>query len=136
MIASLAHVCIKTTDLEKATQFYCGALGMEKAFHFTRGGKVIGFYIKASQKTFIEVFHADEVAQGTGNQNLHHFCLETDNIERVRHSLIGYAPTEIKMGCDNSLQFWVKDPSGVDVEFHQYTEQSSQFNGADVEVNW
>ena len=137
-IKSLAHVCIKTTDLAQTTAFYCGALGMEKAFNFTRKGEVIGFYLKASQNTFIEFFLVDRIEPTTPNHALSHFCLETDSIEALRQKVLdkGYEPTEVKMGSDNSLQFWVNDPNGISFEFHQYTAQSSQFTDKDVEVNW
>ena len=39
-----------------------GALGMERLFNFTRNGVVIGYYLKASAQTFVEVFHADAVS--------------------------------------------------------------------------
>lgn len=138
MIKALAHVCLKTADLEKTFAFYGDALGMEKRFQFTRQGKVIGYYLSASRNTFIEVFLEGEIAPGAGNRSLHHFCLETENIKGVREALRAraYAPGEIKLGGDHSLQLWVKDPSGVDVEFHQYTAQSSQTSGQDVEVDW
>jgi lactoylglutathione lyase/glyoxylase I family protein len=137
-IKSVAHVCIKTNDLERTLDFYSGALGMQKLFNFTRGGEVIGFYLKAANDTFIEVFRMDDAEQANGRQLLHHFCLETDAIEHLRQTLMekGYAPQEIKMGADSTLQFWVQDPNGLDIEFQQYTEQSSQFTGADVSVNW
>ena len=138
LIRSLAHVCLQTDDLDKTTAFYCGALGLEKLFDFTRAGKVIGFYLRASPHTFIEVFHRDETAPGTGDRSLHHFCLEATDLEPVRQSLLakGYAPGESKLGADGSWQFWVQDPGGVDVEFHQYTPQSAQFTGQNVAVNW
>jgi len=136
-IKSLAHVCIKTLNLDATSDFYCGALGMEKVFNFVRKGKLIGFYMKASNETFIEVFLADEVEK-IDKQILSHFCLQTDSIEALRKALVegGYSPKEIKMGADNSFQFWMKDPNGMDIEFQQYTEQSSQITGKDVEVNW
>jgi len=31
---------------------------------------------------------------------------------------------------------WTEDPDGVNIEFHQYTENSSQVVGGTVEVNW
>jgi len=136
-IKSLAHVCIKTTDLKVTADFYCGALGMTKFFDFTRKGDVIGFYMKAANETFVEVFLADEVEK-SGKQALNHFCLETESIEALRKLLIerGYAPGEIKMGADQSLQFWMKDPNGMDLEFQEYTAQSAQVTGGTVEVNW
>jgi catechol 2,3-dioxygenase-like lactoylglutathione lyase family enzyme len=136
-IASLAHVCLKTTNLDATADFYCGALGMKRVFDFTKKGKIVGFYMKASNETFIEVFLADEVEK-IDKQVLSHFCLQTDSIEGLRKTLVerGYAPGEIKLGADNSFQFWMKDPNGMDFEFHQYTDQSSQATGRDVEVNW
>ena len=137
-IKSLAHVCIKSPDLSKTTDFYCEALGLEKLFQFTRRGEVIGFYLKASPDTFIEVFHEKHLPPGKEALILHHFCLESDDLARLRASLLerGLAPTEIKLGSDHSHQFWIQDPNGVALEFHQYTEQSSQHTGKDVEVDW
>ena len=136
-IKSLAHVCIKTTDLEMTTAFYSDALGMEKLFTFTRGGEVIGFYLKAANDTFIEVFLANELEKA-GKPALDHFCLETDDIHALREALLqrGYAPGEIKLGVDHSWQFWIEDPGRLNLEFHQYGGESSQFTGADVEVDW
>jgi catechol 2,3-dioxygenase-like lactoylglutathione lyase family enzyme len=136
-IKSLAHVCIKSTDLDATMEFYCGALGMTKHFDFTRKGKVIGFYMKAENATFVEVFLADEVEK-INKQVLHHFCLETSSIEALRKALVerGYAPGEIKMGADQTTQFWMKDPNGMDLEFQEYTDQSAQLTGRTVEVDW
>jgi lactoylglutathione lyase len=133
-IKSVAHVCIKTKDLERTLEFYCDAVGMQKLFRFTREGAAVGFYLKAANDTFIEVFHANDAGQGKDRRVLHHFCLETDSIEELRERLIkkGYAPREMIIGADQSLQFWVEDPNGLDIEFQQYTGQSSQLTGTDV----
>src|ERR1700712_4247757 len=116
-IKSVAHVCIKTTDLKAARDFYCKALGMKKIFNFTRRGDVIGFYLKASEQTFIEVFIAEEV-DPLAKQVLNHFCLETEEIENLRRDLLarGYSPGEIKMGADGTFQFWMNDPGGLAIE--------------------
>ena len=136
-IISVAHVCIKTNDLERTAAFYCDALGMEKLFTFTRRGEVIGFYMKMDNHTFLEVFVTDHAEATSTGHALSHFCLQTGSVEELRQRLLekGYSPREIEMGCDNSLQFWVKDPNGLDLEFQQYTEKSSQFTGKDVEVD-
>lgn len=136
-IKSLAHVCIKSSDLDATTAFYCGALGMKRLFDFTRNGKAIGFYMKADNATFIEVFEAGEVTP-IEKQVLNHLCLETDDIAELQRALAarGLAPGDVKMGADNSYQFWMKDPNGMSIEFHQYTDKSAQFTGETVEVNW
>ena len=63
-------------------------------------------------------------------KSLGNFFTLRDILER------GYAPGEIRMGADQTAQFWMKDPNGLDVEFQQYNEKSSQRTGQDVEVNW
>jgi hypothetical protein len=106
-------------------------------FDFTRNGKVIGFYMKTGNETFVEVFLADETTP-VDKQVLNHFCLETESLEALHQELSvhGYEPGEIKMGADQALQFWMKDPNGLDLEFQQYTNQSCQRTGQNVEVNW
>ena len=136
-IKSLAHVCLKSTDLDATSAFYCGELGMKRLFDFTRNGKVIGFYMKADDMSFIEVFAADQVTP-IEQQVLNHLCLETSDIVALQKALAarGLQPGDVKMGADNSYQFWMKDPNGMSIEFHQYTDKSSQFTGESVEVNW
>ena len=136
LVKGVAHVCLKAADLEKTARVYRGALGVEKLFSFTRRGEEVGFYLRASPDTFIEVFRQADPAVSGSNQNLHHFCLETGDIEALREALQsrGYEPGEITQGHARSLQFWVKDPDAVNVEFQQYTEQSSQRTGRSVEV--
>ena len=137
-IKSLAHVCLRTTDLEASIAFYCGALGLTRLFNFTRTGAIIGCYLKAADNTFIEIFLADQPEKTGAKQALNHFCFETEAIEALRARLLasGYSPGEIRDGADHSLQFWVTDPNGLALEFQQYTEQSAQLSGADVEVDW
>jgi len=157
-ILSVAHACIKTASLDQTEAFYRGGLGLEKKFDFTRRGQVIGFYLKASNHTFIEVF-LDNAVENTDQhcldadrrcldaarrcldadrRCLSHFCLETDDLEGTRRRLAeqGWKPGEIKTGADRTPQFWVTDPNGLAVEFQQYTPESAQHTGQAVEVNW
>ncbi len=102
-----------------------------------RKGKLIGFYMKTATDSFIEVFLTDELEK-IAKQPLNHFCLETDDIKALRQHLVerGYTPREITLGADNSHQFWMKDPNGLDLEFQEYTDKSSQFTGQSVEATW
>jgi lactoylglutathione lyase/glyoxylase I family protein len=136
-ILSLAHVCIFSTDLAATEKFYCGALGMKKAFDFTRKGEIIGFYLKAANSTFIEVFLAGET-ETRGKQVLSHLCLQVESLPKLHASLVsrGYAPRGVKLGADHTPQFWMPDPNGMDIEFQQYVPESAQVTGANVEVDW
>ena len=109
---------------------------MEKLFNFVLRKEVIGFYLKAANETFLEVFRDGAAAPGAERRTLHHFCLQTDVLADLRQRLVdrGYAPREIIMGADQSPQFWVQDPNGLEIEFQEYTDKSSQLTGHDVEL--
>ncbi len=127
MIKGFAHVCLSATDLTEVERFYCSGLGFEKAFEFIRNGRVVGFYLKLPRGGYIEVFHQDQI-DPTATSPIRHFCLEVDDIEQIGLRLAenGYEATQKKLGADRSWQMWTTDPSGARIEFHQYTDHSSQ----------
>ncbi len=133
MFKRLAHVCIGATDLAEAEHFYVQLLGMEKAFDFIRGGQRFGFYVKAGETTFIEVF-AEKTTPNYERPLMKHLCLEVEDLDATRAQLIKRCVevTDKIMGGDNSWQAWITDPSGVRIELMQYTENSTQFSGAPV----
>jgi catechol 2,3-dioxygenase-like lactoylglutathione lyase family enzyme len=135
MSISIAHICIRTQNLEKTEAFYTQALGLSHVFDFTKIGRKVGCYLKVSDKSFIEVFEDDFAL---GKNAVAHFCLETDDIDAVQKKLadFGVSSTKKKLGCDNTWQIWFQDPNGVDIEFHQYTAKSSQITGQSVEIDW
>ena len=127
MIKGLAHVCLSATDLAAAERFYCCGLGLKKAFDFIGDGRVVGFYLEVSRGGYVEVFLRDGI-DAKANGPIQHFCLEVDDIEQtgLRLTENGYEVTPKKLGADQSWQMWTTDPSGVRIEFHQYTDSSSQ----------
>lgn len=133
MFKRLAHVCIGAFDLDAAERFYVEALGMEKAFDFIRAGRRIGFYVKAGETTFVEVF-ATKDAPHDGSPLIKHFCLEVEDLDAVisRLSDKGVEVSAKKMGADNNWQAWITDPSGVRIEMMQYSDTSTQFTGRPV----
>ena len=106
---------------------YCSGLGFRKTFDFIRNDRIIGFYLEVSQRGYLEIFQRDGI-DIEARSPIQHFCLEVDDIEQVRRRLAenGYEATEKKLGADQSWQIWTTDPSGVKIEFHQYTDRSSQ----------
>ena len=137
MIKTLAHICIFSKDLNRSLDFYCGALGLKRHFDFFKDGALFGFYLQAGPGHFIEIFKADPDAE-IRNQRIHHFCLEVEDIDAMRDALIkrGVEATQKKLGCDQTWQFWCKDPDGTDLEFQQYTAQSSQLIRKNCIVDW
>ena len=137
MIKTLAHICLVSQDLARTVEFYCDTLGLRKKFDFLKDGKVFGFYLEIDDRHFIEVFHGDGAA-GNAHRPLTHFCLEVDDLAEMRQRLLsrGISASEKTLGCDGSWQLWCKDPDGIDIEFHQYTPESSQFTGRPCLANW
>ena len=137
MIKALAHICIFSNDLERSRDFYCDALGLKRHFDFHKDGKLFGFYLQVAPGQFIEIFQADAAVE-IKRQRIHHFCLEVDGLDALREKLLArdVAVTPKKLGCDQTWQCWCKDPDGTDLEFQQYTPQSSQFTRTNCIVNW
>lgn len=132
MIKDIAHICLGASDLDATERFYCGALGLDKTFEFVRGGERIGYYLKLPAGRFIEVFRQDAL-EPSARHPIRHLCLETDDIDGVRDRLSsrGVKVGPKTLGADRSWQFWIQDPDGVNIEFHEYTPESSQLTGRD-----
>jgi catechol 2,3-dioxygenase-like lactoylglutathione lyase family enzyme len=132
MIKSLAHVCVGAKDLEASERFYCQGLGLKKIFDFIRDGKRFGCYLEVSKNNYIEIFLRTDEMVDCDKGPIKHLCIEVDDIDWVGRQLKeqGYSVTDKKMGWDNSWQCWATDPSGVKIEFQQYTAKSSQRTGA------
>jgi len=135
VIKQLAHACIPSLNLQITEDFYCSVLGFLKKFEFIREGAAVGFYLEIGNGTYLEVFL---VAAAVESSRQRHLCLEVDDIdvviERMKNSGIDY--TDKKLGADQTWQIWIKDPIGIDIEFHQYTDESTQITGENCLVDW
>lgn len=133
MFKRLAHVCIGAVDLNAAERFYVDALEMQKAFEFFRAGQRIGFYIRAGDTTFLEVF-SERADPSADRPLIKHFCLEVEDLEAVISRLKdrGVEVSAKKLGADNAWQAWITDPSGIRIEMMQYSDASTQFTGQPV----
>jgi catechol 2,3-dioxygenase-like lactoylglutathione lyase family enzyme len=132
MIQSIAHVCLAATDLAATERFYTLGLGFKKHFDFLRGGKLVGFYFEVAPMNYVEVFRQDDVTPD-GKCPIRHVCFQTDDIDAVAKRLRdhGYEASPTRRGGDQSWQIWTNDPAGVRIEFHQYTDKSSQLTRND-----
>lgn len=132
MIKGMAHVCLSAADLAEAERFYCTGLGLKKAFNFISEGRVVGFYLELPRGGYIEIFELGRI-DAKADGPIQHICLEVEDLDPVAVRLTGngYKVTEKILGADHSWQMWVSDPSGVRIEFHQYTAQSCQLTRRD-----
>ena len=132
MLTHLAHIALGVSDMEKSLDFYCGLLGLTKAFelHDDNDQPWI-IYLKISDGQFIELFYNAKgpVDPYWGKAGYQHFCFGVDDIwaftERL-HSRGLYLDKNPTMGKDTNYQIWVKDPDGVDIEIMQLEPTSPQ----------
>jgi lactoylglutathione lyase/glyoxylase I family protein len=149
MIKQLAHLCLKTSQLDRMTAFYCDALGASVRFRYLNpAGQMVGGYFDLGGGTFIEIFdHADAHRRSKSPKSLealeeprdpwlsryNHFCLQVEQLDAYVTLLEsrGVTVTGRKTGNDRSRQAWIKDPDGNLVELQEYTPESRQLTGED-----
>lgn len=136
MITRLAHICLNVQNLQRSIEYY-QKLGFTPRFRFTRQGKPYGIYLEIAPKQYIEMFE-DPHLEHPINTGIAHFCLESPDLEAFQRHLdqqqIPY--TQPKKGCDQTWQIWLTDPDGNAFEVHQYTPESMQQLGGEVEADW
>ena len=137
MIKQLAHINFGAYDLAASEHFYCDILGMDKTFEFIKDDELYGFYAGAGNTTYVEVFIQQDELEDKPSL-MRHLCLEVEDLERTIAEIRtkGWEITDKKLGSDNSWQAWIADPSGVQIELMEYTQQSSQFTGNPCIVDW
>lgn len=120
-IVGVAHIALRTDNLEAARKFYGQQLGYEEAFKLDRpeGGLMLT-YFKVNDHQYVELFPG---WKGPEQLVLSHIAFETDNAQQLRDYLAGKGvkvPETVRKGLDGNLSFMIKDPDGHDVEFVQY----------------
>lgn len=120
-IVGVAHIGLRTDNLEAARKFYGEQLGYAEAFKLDRpeGGLML-VYFKVNDHQYIEVFPG---WKGPEQLVLSHIAFETDNIHQLRDYLASKGvkvPDTLRKGLDGNISFMIKDPDGHDIEFVQY----------------
>lgn len=132
MLTNLAHIALGVTDMDKSLEFYCGLLGLQKAFEIPDNNNQPWIvYVKIGGDQFIELFHNAKgpVEPYWGKAGYQHFCLGSDDIFAFADLLHGrglYLDKQPTMGKDGNYQIWIKDPDGVDIEIMQIMPDSLQ----------
>ena len=135
MLVRLAHVCIETTDLEATETFY-RQLGAKRRFEFRNLDEMlIGMYMDFGQDSYIELVL---VAEPRVEGSINHFALQVEDIDRAREQLqnAGIETSEKELGVDQTWMITCRDPNGVYIELHQYTEQSLQHRGGTCHIDY
>ena len=125
-ILGVAHIGLRTDNLDAMRKFYHQELGYEEAFKLDRpeGGLML-VYFKVNDHQYIEVFPG---WKGPEQLVLSHIAFETDNARQLVDYLASKGvtvPATLKPGLDGNLSFMIKDPDGHDVEFVEYMPEST-----------
>src|SRR5512140_2899124 len=84
-IFGVAHIAVRTDNLDAARKFYNQQLGYEEAFKLNRrDGSLMLVYFKVNDHQYIEVFPD---WKGPEQLVLSHIAFETDNAQQLREYL-------------------------------------------------
>lgn len=120
----LSFITLMVRDWKKSVQFYTELVGLKVMRSFDPGIGQITFLANAEGETMIEVIQPRvpiPCYEGTG-MTMSFLCpgqLEALNDVREKAIAMGYVPTEIATGGPEPVNFKVKDPDGVNIEFCQ-----------------
>ena len=125
LIKQVAHACFGVKDLEITKQFYTDVLGFDIVHRFlNESNNLYGLIFSTGNGTFLEFFlNKDEIAT---ESYFRHLCFSVVNIEEVKKRLnsFGYDLQIYRGRTDLTLQSWIIDPNGIQIEFHEYDEHS------------
>ncbi len=130
MLMRLSHVCLGVADVDASVAFYGGVLGAQVAHEFRNdAGERYGVMLACGGGTFIELFRRRAATAKGGaapDEGFRHLCFEVADIEaaaeRLRRS--GHECLIRRGRTDRILQFFIHDPDGAMVEFHQHDAES------------
>ena len=129
-ILGVAHVALFVSDLDKARAFYEGLLGYQEPFTLPRAdGSVDIAFVKVNDNQWIELFNGP----GSGEGQLNHIAIYTDDAERMRTYLASRSvgvPDAVAEGRTGNKNFMVKDPDGHSLEVVEY--QADSWTGKDT----
>lgn len=135
MLVRLAHVCIETTDL-LATEAFYQLLGARRRFEFRNlQDQLIGMYMYFGEDTYLELVLVGEPrCEGAIN----HFALQVSDVDSAREQLVAanIEVTPRKLGVDHTWMVTCRDPNGIFIELHQYTDQSLQHRGGACSIDY
>lgn len=124
MMKQISHVCFSTTDLAGTLAFYRDFFGSKVVHEFKNDKGVLYGAFLAIGSGFLEFFNSDSPT--TPGTLFRHMCYEVDDIEEAAaHFRSKGMKPEVKRGrTDGTLNFWIEDPNGIRIEFHQYDSES------------
>lgn len=131
-ITGIAHVAVRTADLDASLAFYTDRLGFEEMMRLNGdGGELLLVYLRITDTQYIEIFPNAVGTRSPGPlaMGMNHLCLEVDDLDAVvgRLAAAGVGTTIApKMGLDGNRQAWIEDPDGNRIELMQMSADCMQ----------
>src|ERR1700693_5027703 len=117
-IVGVAHIALKTNDLDAARNFYGRDLGFQEPFAADRPAGAACF--KVNDRQYIEV---SAELKSEAEDRLSPIAFETADVKQLRDYLDSKGvkvPGSVTPGPDGDLSMMIQDPEGHRVEFVQY----------------
>mgnify|MGYP003296758548 FL=1 len=132
-IIGIAHFSVLTDDLENTASFFTDCFGYAKPYYVEREGKPTMMFVKINDRQYVEFTKDDECKEW----KYRHTAFEVEDIEAMRIYLrmMGVkVPDEVSDPGFGFKCFFIKDFSGHDVEFVQYTDSGllAEHKGQDM----
>jgi len=120
-ILGVAHIALKTNDLNAAKEFYGHYLGFDQVESTPPHG--IAFKVNDHQYIYVaDTLMGDE-------DRLDHIAFETTDARQLREYLGAHGvkvPDKLEPDLDGNYSFMVEDPEGHHIEFVEYRKGSAQ----------
>jgi len=129
VITDLGHPALRAYDLDASLEFY-RKLGLTESFRLNHDdGSLMLVYLHVGGDRFLEIFPNGPEPDLSHVHSFHHLCLLTDDLRATVENLRSQGVTieqEPKMGLDQNMQAWIRDPDGNPIELMQLSEASPQ----------
>ena len=137
MLTRISHVAIRVTNLNRALEFYLKIPDITEHFRISQAnGTPWLVYLRVGRRQFVELFpDASQPLTPSTGSGYAHVCFEVDDINEMYNQIVAAGIKthgEPMLGADNSWQFWISDPDGNMIEFHQFTADSLQLKSEDL----
>jgi catechol 2,3-dioxygenase-like lactoylglutathione lyase family enzyme len=125
-ITGFDHIVLRTTDIERALDFYLGALGLAPVrVDEWRAGEVGFPSVRVNDATIIDLL---AVESRSADSALDHFCLVVEPLDwedEIRNGLRVLQGPVSRYGARGDAQsVYVADPDGNEIELRNYGEIS------------
>ncbi len=120
-IVGVAHIALKTKDLDASRKFYGQYLGYQEPFQLDNPSGGAAFTVfKVNDHQYIQV---SPELKGETEDRLVDIAFETTDVRQLRDYMAAKGvkvPGKVERGKDGNLSFMFQDPDGHNVGFIQY----------------